>query len=108
MAEIEAGWHLSRACAWQGYGPVKAVLLTPLFFGVAHLHHAYDFVVHQGCTVNSALVMVSAPTVQQDRPTLLPSVQRGALPCHTCQGDESALLCHLSVSWLHVNTAHIS
>ena len=53
---------------------MKAVLLTPLFFGVAHLHHAYDFVVHQGCTVKSALVMVSAPTVQQDRPALLPRV----------------------------------
>ncbi|CAL5226832.1 g9696 [Coccomyxa viridis] len=42
----------------QGYGPTQAVLLTPLFFGVAHLHHAYDFVVHQGCTVHDALLMV--------------------------------------------------
>lgn len=42
----------------QGYSHAQSVLLTPLFFGVAHLHHAYDFVVHQGCTLSEALIMV--------------------------------------------------
>ena len=46
----------------QGYGPTKAILLTPLFFGVAHLHHAYDFVVHQGCSLHDALLMVTSST----------------------------------------------
>ena len=44
----------------QGYGPTQAIILTPLFFGVAHLHHAYEFVVHQGYTLSEALMTVSS------------------------------------------------
>lgn len=51
-------------------------MLTPLFFGVAHLHHAYDFVVHQGCSLREALLMVGGhPSLL----LLIPSMARLAL-----------------------------
>jgi hypothetical protein len=34
------------------------VLLTPLFFGAAHLHHLRERVVHEGVPLGSALAMV--------------------------------------------------
>jgi membrane protease YdiL (CAAX protease family) len=34
------------------------VLLTPLFFGAAHLHHLRERVVHEGVPLSSALAMV--------------------------------------------------
>lgn len=34
------------------------MLVTPLLFGVAHLHHLREHVVHQGCALLPALAMV--------------------------------------------------
>ena len=66
----------------QGYGPTQAVLLTPLFFGVAHLHHAYDFVVHQGCSLHDALLMVG--TFTPDPFLKSPSAE----PAPTCDASQ--------------------
>ena len=45
------------ACA-QGHSEMTTVLLTPLFFGLAHLHHLREHVVHQGHTLRLAATMV--------------------------------------------------
>ena len=42
----------------QGYGVSATVLLTPLFFGLAHLHHLREHVVHQGHPLRLAAAMV--------------------------------------------------
>ena len=42
----------------QGCSVTATVLGTPLLFGVAHLHHLREHVVHQGCALRPALVMV--------------------------------------------------
>ena len=47
-----------HAPAWQGYSFGTTVLVTPLFFGMAHVHHLYDYVVHEGCSVGDALSVV--------------------------------------------------
>lgn len=42
----------------QGCSVSATVLLTPLFFGLAHLHHLREHVVHQGHTLRLAATMV--------------------------------------------------
>ncbi|PNH09067.1 CAAX prenyl protease 2 [Tetrabaena socialis] len=37
---------------------MRVVLLTPLFFGAAHLHHAAELVRHQGATLRRAAATV--------------------------------------------------
>jgi hypothetical protein len=35
------------------------VLVTPLFFGMAHLHHLHEYTVHRGYALSQALPVVS-------------------------------------------------
>eukprot|EP00798_Chlamydomonas_sp_ICE-L_P024600 gene24600-10218_t len=42
----------------QGYGVLATVFVTPLFFGLAHLHHLHDRVHNQGFPLKSAIVNV--------------------------------------------------
>lgn len=72
-----------RACA-QGHSVTATVLLTPLFFGLAHLHHLREHVVHQGHTLQLAATMVrrrrSAPLVVHVWEVLQPDIQAIARP----------------------------
>ena len=43
----------------QGYSTSSAVLVAPLFFGMAHLHHLHDLVSNQGLPLASAGIAVS-------------------------------------------------
>lgn len=51
-----------RACMMplllQSYAPTTAILLTPLFFGVAHLHHNIERV-RSGMDIKTALIVSS-------------------------------------------------
>lgn len=42
-----------------GWSPGSAALLAPVIFGVAHLHHLHDLVVHQGREVGDAVAAVA-------------------------------------------------
>jgi hypothetical protein len=42
----------------QGYGAKWTILLVPLFFGICHLHHAYEYVVHWGYSLQKAILTV--------------------------------------------------
>ena len=42
----------------QGTSPARAVLTVPLFFGLAHLHHLHDLVVHRGERFSDAAMLV--------------------------------------------------
>ena len=44
----------------QGYSGTAAVLLVPMFFGVAHLHHVHELTVHQQKPLSLALLVVCA------------------------------------------------
>ncbi|KAK9808213.1 hypothetical protein WJX73_009523 [Symbiochloris irregularis] len=53
-----------RACMlplllMQGHSAVRAVLLTPLFFATAHLHHLRELTLHQGLAWKPALCIVA-------------------------------------------------
>ena len=43
----------------RGYSMATTVLVTPLFFGAAHMHHVYNLVRHQGFPLTQALLAVS-------------------------------------------------
>lgn len=43
----------------QGCSYMQTVLLTPLMFGVAHIHHLVQMVKFQGIKLTSAIAMVS-------------------------------------------------
>lgn len=45
----------------QGYSKKQAVFLTPIMFGVAHLHHLLELVKFQGARLSSASAVVSLP-----------------------------------------------
>ena len=49
----------------QGVRPARAVLTVPLFFGLAHLHHLHELVVHQGAPLQDAAVMVRSSAGQR-------------------------------------------
>lgn len=49
----------SKARVVQGYSYMQTVLLTPLMFGVAHLHHLVELVNFQRVQLTSAVAMVS-------------------------------------------------
>jgi membrane protease YdiL (CAAX protease family) len=38
-----------------GFSGFQAGLIAPLFFGVAHLHHIYQFIVHEGVPIPQAV-----------------------------------------------------
>eukprot|EP00891_Asterochloris_glomerata_P009739 jgi/Astpho2/9739/gw1.00149.183.1_t len=42
-----------------GAGLRKTILVTPIMFGVAHLHHLYELVRFQGASLPGAALMVS-------------------------------------------------
>ncbi|KAG2493102.1 hypothetical protein HYH03_008765 [Edaphochlamys debaryana] len=41
----------------EGFASLQVVLLTPLFFGAAHLHHVVELVRHQGVPLGTAVLM---------------------------------------------------
>lgn len=41
------------------HGLLPAIFLTPLFFGVAHLHHLHDLITYQGVAAAQATMVVS-------------------------------------------------
>lgn len=43
----------------EGFSAARTILVTPLFFGVAHAHHLYEYIVHQGHSLGSALFAVT-------------------------------------------------
>ncbi len=48
-------------CYMQGYSKKQTIFLTPIMFGVAHLHHLLELVKFQGATLSSASAVVSLP-----------------------------------------------
>ena len=52
--------------------------MTPLFFGVAHLHHLHEFVVHQRYPLAQALPVVR--TCMTSHPLLSPSLDQTTTP----------------------------
>mmetsp|Transcript_43564 Transcript_43564/g.111380 ORF Transcript_43564/g.111380 Transcript_43564/m.111380 type:complete len:303 (+) Transcript_43564:80-988(+) len=62
FAPITEEWAF-RACmipalCLDSWSASRAVLLTPLFFGAAHLHHVHEAVVYQGCRLADALAVM--------------------------------------------------
>lgn len=57
-----------RACMMplllQSFHPITAVLLTPLFFGVAHLHHMIERL-RSGMELKTALIVSGTRTILQ-------------------------------------------
>lgn len=51
-------WAIRAQCAVQGTSVKTAVLVTPLFFGVAHLHHLYELLAVQQLSPQVALAQV--------------------------------------------------
>ena len=72
----------------QGYSVSATVLLTPLFFGLAHLHHLREHVVHQGHPLRLAAAMV------RRRMCFLLCVWK-AVQADTCAGWEAVALVDL-------------
>lgn len=54
----------------QGFSTGQTIALTPLFFGLAHVHHVHEYVVHQGQSLGNALLAVSHTRNIQTRPAL--------------------------------------
>lgn len=49
----------SKAHVVQGYSYMQTIFLTPLMFGVAHVHHLVELVSFQRVQLTSAVAMVS-------------------------------------------------
>lgn len=47
----------------QGYSKKQTIFLTPIMFGVAHLHHLLELVRFQGARLSSASAVVSLPKI---------------------------------------------
>ena len=45
----------------QGYSKKQTIFLTPIMFGVAHIHHLLEIVKFQGARLSSAIAVVSLP-----------------------------------------------
>ncbi|BDA49207.1 CAAX prenyl protease 2 [Coccomyxa sp. Obi] len=43
----------------EGFSTARTILVTPLVFGLAHAHHLYEYIVHQGHSLGSALFAVA-------------------------------------------------
>lgn len=42
----------------QGFSTMARIIVAPLFFGLAHVHHFREYIVHKGLPVQDAIQMV--------------------------------------------------
>ena len=74
----------------QGFGAARTILVTPLFFGLAHGHHLYEYIVHQGRSLGTALFAVS-PSALKD--SLLLDTSQRYQSCDVCLPCGKADMC---------------
>ena len=77
----------------QGLSAGRTILVTPLFFGLAHVHHLYEYVVHQRRSLATALFAVSF--------NIMPVSNLAFYFCqHACFVDTARLPVGCSKQWL--------